>query len=88
MKNLIVVLYIDNKVCQWRIDDLIQHSFNGYIDKNYVFGKENVYFSVQIKDEVYCLQASNVYDSVYSAAWYDQRNQKRNQEIAPLPSPR
>ena len=48
MNNFFVALFINNRVCQFKMDELIQNSFNGYINENFVFRKKNVYFYLQI----------------------------------------
>ena len=57
MNHLVVTLFIHNKICHYRIDELIRNSFNGYINENFVFGNTNVYFPVQIQEDGYTIQA-------------------------------
>ncbi len=56
MNNFLVAIFINDKVCQYRIDELIQNSLNGYINENFVFNKRNIYLPVQIQGCDYCLQ--------------------------------
>ncbi len=59
MNNFFVALFVDNRVCQYKIDELIQNSFNSYVDEKMVFDCKNVYLPVQIKEETYYLQSKS-----------------------------
>lgn len=56
MNNFFVALFINDKVCQYKVDELIQNSSNGYVNENFVFNKRNVYLPVQIQGDSYCIQ--------------------------------
>jgi hypothetical protein len=56
MNNFFVAIFINDKVCQYKVDELIQNSLNGYINENFVFHKRNIYLPVQIHGNDYCLQ--------------------------------
>lgn len=55
MSNFFVSLFINNRVYQYKIDELIQNSTNGYISENLVFGSKDIYFPLLIQEECYCL---------------------------------
>ena len=56
MNNFFVAIFIDDKMCQYKIDEIIQNSLNGYVNKNFVFNNRNIYLPVQIQGDGYCLQ--------------------------------
>ncbi len=56
MNRFIVALFIGDRFCQYKIDELIQNSVNGYIRENLVFGNKGIYFPLSIQGEGYCLQ--------------------------------
>lgn len=56
MNNFFVAIFINDKVCQHKVDELIQNSLNGYVNENIVFNKRNIYLPVQIQGDDYCLQ--------------------------------
>ena len=56
MNNFFVAIFINDKVCQYKVDELIQNSLNGYVNENFVFNKRNIYLPVQIQGKDYCLQ--------------------------------
>ena len=56
MNNFFVAIFINDKVCQYKVDELIQNSLNGYVNENFVFHKRNIYLPVQIQGSDYCLQ--------------------------------
>ena len=55
MSNFFIALFISNRVYQYKIDELIQNSSNGYIKENLVLGSKNIYFPLTIQGENYCL---------------------------------
>lgn len=57
MNKLFVALFIDNRVCQYKIDEIIQNSSNGFVGESFVFGKKNIYLPLSIQDDCYCLQS-------------------------------
>ncbi len=55
MNNFFVAIFINDKMCQYKVDELVQNSLNGYVNENFVFNKRNVYLPVQIQGDGYCL---------------------------------
>ncbi len=56
MNNFFVALFINDRVCQYKVDELIQNSLNGYVNENFVFNNRNVYLPIQIQGDAYFLQ--------------------------------
>ena len=56
MNGYFLVLFINNRICQYRIDELIQNSTNGLVSESLVFGNKNVYLPLSIQQDVYCIQ--------------------------------
>lgn len=56
MNDFFVAIFINDKVCQYKVDELVQNSLNGYVNENFVFNKRNIYLPVQIQGNNYCLQ--------------------------------
>ncbi|MBR2944726.1 MAG: type VII secretion protein EssC [Clostridia bacterium] len=67
MNNFIVTIFVNNKMCQYKIDELIQNSFNGYVDKSFVFGNKKIYLPIHIQAEYYTLQSKSSAVKIYSA---------------------
>ncbi len=74
MSKLLVALFINNRVYQYKIDEIIQNSSNGYIDKTLVRGNKKIYFPVQIVGEDYCLQNKSTYEIRYDNATVEGRH--------------
>ena len=55
MNKFFVAIFINDKVIQYRVDELIQNSLNGYVNENFVFNKK-LYLPVQIQGDGYSLQ--------------------------------
>lgn len=53
MKKLFVVLFIKDKVFQYKIDELIQNTVNGFVDSSFATGETNIYLPIQIKGDKY-----------------------------------
>ncbi len=59
MNGFFVTLFIDNRICQYKIDELIQNSFNGYVSEKMVFNSKDVFLPLLIKEESYFLQSKS-----------------------------
>lgn len=56
MNGFFVVLFINNRICQYKIDELIQNSMNGFVSEGLVFGCKNVYLPISIQEDNYYIQ--------------------------------
>lgn len=56
MNGFFIVLYVNNKICQYKIDELIQNSTNGFVSESLVFGCKNIYLPISIQENSYCIQ--------------------------------
>lgn len=56
MNGLFVVLYVNNRICQHKIDELIQNSTNGFVNEGLVFGCKNIYLPISIQEDRYFIQ--------------------------------
>lgn len=56
MTRFFVTLFINNRMCQYKLDELIQNSSNGFINESLVFGNKEIYFPVSVHDDNYSLQ--------------------------------
>ncbi len=55
MSKFFVTLFIDNSFCQYRLDDIIQNSSNGYIREDFVLGNKSVYFPILVQNDSYSI---------------------------------
>lgn len=57
MNKFFVALFINNRICQYKIDEIIQNSSNGFVGESFVFGNKNIYLPLSIQGDCYCLQS-------------------------------
>lgn len=55
MNGCFLVLFINNSIFQYKIDELIQNSTNGYVNDSLVLGNKNVYLPLSIQRDTYCI---------------------------------
>lgn len=56
MDGFFVVLFTKDRMCQYRIDELIQNSSQGFINEGFALGCKNLYFPITIQGDDYCIQ--------------------------------
>ncbi|MBE6574723.1 MAG: type VII secretion protein EssC [Ruminococcaceae bacterium] len=59
MNHLFVTLFINDRVCRYKVDELIQNSLNGYVSESLVFKNHNIYLPIQIQGDGYYLQSKS-----------------------------
>ena len=57
MNKFFVTLFINNRVCQYKLDDLILNSFNGYVNESFVIGNKPIYLPIQISGDRYYIHS-------------------------------
>lgn len=55
MKKYFITLFINDRFYQYRLDDLILNSSNGYINEDFGIGTKKLYFPVQIQSDSYVI---------------------------------
>ena len=56
MNGCFLVLFINNRICQYKIEELIQNSTNGFVCESLVFGNKNVFLPLSVQQDAYCIQ--------------------------------
>lgn len=56
MNKYFITLFINDRFYQYRLDDLILNSFNGYVNEDLGIGGTKLYFPVQIQNNSYVIQ--------------------------------
>ena len=60
MNKYFVALFINDRFYQYRLDDLIMNSSNGYILEDLGIGNKKFYFPVQIQNDAYVIQSKTL----------------------------
>lgn len=55
MNKYFITLFINDRFYQYRLDDLILNSSNGYINEDFGIGAKKLYFPVQIQSDSYVI---------------------------------
>lgn len=59
MNGCFLVLFINDRICQYKIEEIIKNSTNGFVSESLVFGNKNIYLPISIKQDDYYLQSKS-----------------------------